>query len=144
MPTAVIARRPQACWRAFTDVDTLVAWVPGLRRARLVTRDRDGMPAEVEFEFAKSRTYTLVYSYESTDAAKIVKWRPRMGARDAVSGEARFEAAEGGTLVTYDLVHGEARSETERYLGSADELLEAFARWLAESAERPSRKIKDS
>ena len=145
MPTAVIARRPQACWRAFTEVETLCAWVPGLRRAKLVTRDRNGMPSEVEFEFAESRIYTLVYTYESTDVAKIVKWAPRTGARDAVSGLARFEACEGGTLVTYDLEHGEARSDVERYLGSAEELLDSFARWLAESQERPSRKnLKDS
>jgi uncharacterized protein YndB with AHSA1/START domain len=144
MPTAVIARRPQACWRAFTDVETLCAWVPGLRRARLVTRDRNGMPTEVEFAFAESRIYTLVYTYEATDVAKIVTWRPRIGARDAVSGCARFEACDGGTLVTYELDHGEARSEIERYLGSADELLDAFARWMAESPERPSRRLKDS
>ena len=145
MPTAVIARRPQACWRAFTEVDTLVAWVPGLRRAKLVTRDRNGMPAEVEFEFAESRMYTLVYTYESTDIAKIVKWEPRLGARAAVAGHARFEPCDGGTLVTYELVHGEARSEVERYLASAEELLDSFARWMSESQERVSRRnLKDS
>jgi hypothetical protein len=147
MPSVVIARRPQACWRAFTAVETLCAWVPGLRRAQLVTKDQNGMPTEVQFEFAESRTYTLVYEYESTSTARIVRWRPRLGARDAVSGLAKFEPAEEAqesgdvaTLMTYELEHGEARSDLERYLGSAEELLGAFARWMAESQERPSRR----
>ena len=139
--TVVIARRPQAVWRAFTAVETLCAWVPGLRSAKEIARDRNGMATEVQFEFAESRTYTLVYTYEETDTAKIVKWAPRVGARDAVRGMARFEAADGGTLMTYELEHGPARSDKERFLGSDDEALEAFARWMAEAPERPSRKL---
>jgi len=138
--TIVIARRPQACWRAFVEVETLCAWVPGLRKVQQITRAPDGMPAEVLFEFAESRQYTLAYSYEATDTAKIVRWEPRTGARDAVRGWARFEAHDEGTLVTYELEHGESRSDREKDLGSADELLEAFGRWMAESQERPSRR----
>lgn len=144
MPTVVIARRPNACWRAFTAVETLCAWVPGLRRAQLVTKDHNGMPTEVQFEFAESRTYTLVYSYESTDTARIVRWTPRLGARDAVAGMAKFEPSgeppEVATLMTYELEHGAARSQRERFLASDEELLAAFARWMAESLERPSRR----
>lgn len=141
--TIVIARRPQAVWRAFTAVETLCAWVPGLRSAKEIARNHNAMPIEVHFEFAESRTYTLVYTYEETDVAKIVKWAPRIGARDAVSGMARFEAAEGGgTRMTYELEHGAARSDKERFLDNDDEALEAFARWMAESPERPSRKLR--
>jgi uncharacterized protein YndB with AHSA1/START domain len=141
--SVVIARRPQAVWRAFTAVETLCAWVPGLRSAKEIARDRNGMPTEVQFEYAESRTYTLVYTYEETDVAKIVTWAPRLGARDAVSGMARFELAEGGgTLMTYELHQGAARSDKERFLGSDDEALEAFARWMAESPDRPSRKMR--
>src|SRR5688572_29974380 len=141
--TVVIARRPQAVWRAFTAVETLCAWVPGLRTAKEISRDRNAMPTEAQFEFSESGTYTLVYTYEETDVAKIVKWAPRVGARDAVSGMARFEAAEGGgTRMTYELEHGAARSDKERFISSDDEAIEAFARWMAEAPDRPSRKMR--
>jgi hypothetical protein len=138
--TIVIARRPQACWRAFVEVESLVAWVPGLRKVELIARAPDGMPAEVRFEFAESRTYTLAYSYEATDSAKIVKWNPKTGARDAVKGWAKFEAHDEGTLLTYELEHGEARTEKEKFLANVDEMLDSFARWMSESQERPSRR----
>src|SRR5687767_2012983 len=131
--TVVIAEKPQVCWRAFVEVETLCAWVPGLRRVQLLTRATNGMPAEVHFEFAEARTYTLVYSYEDTHVSRIVGWVPRAGARDAVSGSARFEACDEGTLLTYELVHGEARSHRERYIDNTDELLAAFARWIEEA-----------
>lgn len=137
--TRTIRRKPQACWRGFTDVDTLCAWVPGLRTARLLARDRNGMPSEVEFEFSESRRYVLAYTYEWSGIARIVRWEPRTAATDAVRGSARFEPCDEGTKLTYELVHGEGRSELERYLASADELVDAFARWMAESAERSSR-----
>ena len=138
--TIVIARRPQTCWRAFVEVESLVAWVPGLRKVELIARAPDGMPSEVRYEFAESRTYTLAYTYESTDIAKIVKWEPKTGARDAVRGWARFEPHDEGTLVTYELEHGEARTEKEKFLANADEMLDSFARWMSESQERPSRR----
>jgi hypothetical protein len=110
--------------------------VPGLRRAHQLARASNGMPAEVQFEFAESRIYTLVYTYEDTSVARTIRWTPGEGARDAVSGSARFEACTDGTRVTYELVHGEARSDLERYIDNTDELLAAFARWMSQSHER--------
>ena len=79
---------PERCFRAFTDAATLVAWVPGLRRARLIATDAAGQPLEILFEFGPSLTYSLVYTY---DAARLeVTWQPRAGKRDAVAGFARF------------------------------------------------------
>lgn len=136
----VIPRKPQACWLAFTNVDTLCAWVPGLRVARMIARAPNGMPSEIEFEFFQ-RSYTLAYAYEGTDTAKIVRWHPKSHARDAVYGWARFEPCDEGTLLVYELVHGVDRTELERYLDNTDELVGAFARWMTEGREPSARDI---
>lgn len=106
----------------------LGAWVPGLRRAQVITKQR-GMPEEVHFEFARSLSYTLVYSYDQDHLE--VRWQPKLGKRDGVSGFARFEPCEGGTLVTYGIEHGPGRTDRDRELGDSRSLVEAFARWIA-------------
>lgn len=115
-----IERSPDACWREFTNAALLAAWVPGLRRARVVATGDDGLAREVAFEFAASLTYSLVYSYEA--AAREVRWEPRVGRRDAVSGRARFEPEDAGTRVYY--------TADERADGDHDALLAAFQRWM--------------
>jgi hypothetical protein len=102
--------------------------VPGLRRARVILVDDDGLPAEILFEFGASRTYTLVYTYDVGN--REVRWQPRAGKRDAVAGFARFEAVDEGTSVTYGLEQGDGRSAVEKALGDQTALVEAFARWL--------------
>ncbi len=131
MPSAskLIARKPDACWRHFTDAGTLLGWVPGLRRVRIVATFPDGLASEVAFEFATSRTYSLVYRYDRE--ARAMWWEPRMGQRDAVRGSARFDGEDGGTRVTYTTEEGESRSAAERAVDDPTVLLEAFARWMA-------------
>jgi polyketide cyclase/dehydrase/lipid transport protein len=121
--TAVVPRDPQACWRAFTNVPTLTAWVPGLRRAETIATTR-GLPGEVHFEFASSFVYTLVYSYDVDN--REIRWRPKLGARDAVSGFVRFEPHVTGTQMTYGLEHGDGRGPTERELGDLQRLVDGF------------------
>jgi hypothetical protein len=128
----VIPRKPQACWRGFTDPATLCTWVPNLRAATVVSTHRDGLPAEIEFELATGSRYTLGYSYAATDIARIVRWEPRQGADVAVRGFARFEPADGGTKVTYELEEGESRSDYERAVASSDEVLDAFSWWMVD------------
>ena len=130
MPTAtkLIPRPPAACWRHFTDAALLAAWVPGLRRVRVVATMPDGLPLEVAFEFAASRTYSLVYTYDVD--ARVVTWSPRMGQRDAVRGSARFDAEDGGTRVTYTLESSSARAPAERHDDDPVVLLDAFAQWM--------------
>ena len=136
--TIVIPRKPLVCWRGFTDPETLCAWVPGLRSATVLEKQADGLPSLVEFELATGRRYTLSYSYPATDVAKICRWTPIMGAEDAVRGFARFEPSEdGGTRLTYELEHGPSRSDLERAVASADEVLDAFTWWIEELQERP-------
>ena len=130
MRTAIgyLAQSPDTCWRSFTDPQLLGAWVPGLRRTRVVVTGGDGLASEILFEFAASLTYTLVYSYDPT--AREVRWEPRAGKRDAVRGFARFDAFDSGTRMTYGLEQGDGRSEVERALGEPANLVEAFTRWL--------------
>ena len=130
MPTAstFVARTPADCWRQFTDVATLTGWVPGLRRARVVTSYPDGLAHEVAYEFAASRTYSLVYTYDA--AARAVAWAPRIGLRDAVRGSARFDAEDDGTRVTYATEDGLGRTAAERAIDDPRELLASFARWM--------------
>lgn len=131
---AVVPRDPETCWRAFIDPSTLAAWVPGLRKARVIQVGADGLPAEILFEFGESLTYSLVYTYDRE--AREVSWEPRAGKRDAVAGFVRFDEFDDGTRVTYGLKQGAGRSEAERELGSLTELVAAFARWVGDERRR--------
>jgi hypothetical protein len=128
--TAVLPQSLEACWRAFTDARLLLAWVPGLRSATVISTGEMGLPREILFEYAQSRTYTLIYDYNV--AAHEVRWSPQLGKRDAVSGHARFEAVDSGTRMEYALEQGDGRSEAERALGGLDALVEAFAAWMTQ------------
>jgi hypothetical protein len=129
--TAVLPQPLDACWRAFTDTRLLLAWVPGLRSATVISTGAMGMPREILFEFSQSRTYTLIYDYNL--AAREVRWSPQLGKRDAVSGHARFVEVDGGTQLEYALEQGDGRSEAERALGNLDALVAAFAAWMAKA-----------
>ena len=124
--TAFIPRDPQACYAAFTDARQLASWVPGLRRADILSKAR-GLAAEVHFEFAEL-AYTLVYTY---DAAKHeISWQPKIGAEEGVTGFARFDTAPGGAQFTYGLEHGEARTPDEQALGNLHAIVAAFVAWM--------------
>jgi uncharacterized protein YndB with AHSA1/START domain len=130
MPTAetLIPRSPSSCWREFTDAARLIGWLPGLRRARVVASRPDGLPLEVAYEFAPSRSYTLVYDYDVE--ALTVRWSPRVGQRDAVLGSITFTPAGDGTHVSYTLEPSAARSSAGDSFDDPEELLQAFARWM--------------
>jgi hypothetical protein len=133
MPSAsvFVPRPPAACWREFTDATTLAGWVPGLRKAVVIATYADGLPLEVAYEFATSRTYSLVYRYDLD--ARAVAWEPRIGKRDAVRGSARFNAEDAGTRVTYATEDGVGRTAAERAIDDPRALLDAFARWMRDS-----------
>jgi hypothetical protein len=121
--TAFVPRDPAACWRLFADVAALAAWVPGLRRAETIAMAL-GMPGEVHFEFASSLTYTLVYAYDAE--AREIRWEPKLGRRDGVTGFVRFEPADGGARMTYGLQTGENRSAADLQLGDPAALVASF------------------
>jgi hypothetical protein len=128
--TSLVPRDPDTCWRLFTDASALVMWVPGLRRAEVLAKER-GMPSEIHFEFSESLVYTLAYTYDV--AAREARWQPKLGRRDGVTGSVRFtaDADSGGTLVTYKLEHGAGRTPSERELGDIQRTVDAFVRWAS-------------
>ena len=125
--TAFVPRDANTCWRVFTDARHLTKWVPGLRRADILSKTR-GLAAEVHFEFASELAYTLVYSYDADK--REVSWQPQLGRAEGVTGFARFDPTDGGTQITYGLEHGEARSAAEQELGNLQALVAAFVAFV--------------
>ncbi len=124
-----VVRRPaQRCFEAFCDTRRLRSWVPGLRKARLVRANDDGLPLEVLFEFGAALTYSLKYSYQV--AQRLVAWAPSSGAPSAVRGFASFAEHPDGCEMSYSIEAGEGRSPDERALSDARSAAEAFARWI--------------
>ena len=110
------------------DAAKLPLWVPGLRRAQVLALER-GLPSEIHFEFSSSLVYTLSYSYDL--AQREVRWAPKLGKRDGVSGSIKFEVSGNGTELTYSLEHGEGRGPSERELGDLQKLVDAFVGWMS-------------
>jgi hypothetical protein len=133
--TLYLPHPPADCWRALTDATQLIAWLPGLRRATVVATDGNGLASEVLFEYAESRTYTLLYHYDHEKLEMF--WVPRVGKRDAVSGSARLIPEEAGTRIEYTLEQGDSRRPEDIALGAPDAILAAFQSWLARR--KPSR-----
>ena len=116
------------CWRVIVDPKWLTRWVPGLRRAVVLSLGPFNLPAEIHFEFSTSLAYTLVYTYDL--AAREMRFEPRLGARDGVRGFARIDPADDGARIEYGLEAGAARSPADRDLGDLDALVESFVKWM--------------
>lgn len=123
--STVVGRPLDECWRVFTDPTQMTAWVPGLRAALVIESGDDGLPREVQFEFATDLVYSLDYTYDL--AAHVVRWEPRAGETGAVRGFARFTEVDGGTEVTYALEHEVGRKAAERAIDNPRVLVDAFA-----------------
>jgi len=124
--SAVVPAAPETCWRLFTDVSLLTSWVPGLESAEIITGTR-ALPTEIHFVLAGANAtaaYTLVYAYDKPRGE--VRWEPKLGRQHGVAGFVRFERENAGTLVTYGVEHGAARTADDRELGDAKRLLDAF------------------
>ena len=126
--SAVIARTIDECWHVFSDATVMTKWVPGLVDARLIESTTDGLPLEIQFEFAAAHIYSLVYTYDLD--ARVVRWEPRPGEHGAVRGYARFEPADGDTTFTYALEHDVGRKAPERWLDNPKQLVSAFQQWM--------------
>ena len=90
------------------------------------------MPSEIHFEYSESLVYTLAYTYDVQQ--REVRWQPRLGRRDGVTGSVRFDATpDGATQVTYTLEHGAGRSPSERELGDLQRVVDAFVGWASQA-----------
>ncbi len=128
--STVVGRPLDECWRVFTDPEHMTAWVPGLRAALVIESGANGLPREIQFEFAADLLYSLDYTYDVVE--HVVRWQPRPGETGAVRGFARFTAVDGGTEVTYALEHEAGRKAAERAIDNPRVLVEAFARLMHE------------
>ena len=123
----LVSRPLEACWHGFVDASRLAQWVPVLRSARLVEM-RDGMPREIAFELLTGTSYSLLYTYDL--ATRTIRWEPKPDTIGGISGEARFEESDRGTLVMLAIHRHPGRSFAERSLDDAHELVAAFVRWM--------------
>jgi carbon monoxide dehydrogenase subunit G len=128
--STVVDRALGECWQVFTDPAQMTAWVPGLRAALVIETGDDGLPREIQFEFAADLVYSLDYTYDA--AEHVVRWEPRAGETGAVRGFARFTAVDDGTEVTYALEHEAGRKAAERAIDNPRVLVDAFARLMHE------------
>lgn len=115
------------------DPALLTQWVPGLRRAVVISLGPFHLPAEIHFEFSAALTYTLVYSYDL--ATREMRFEPRLGKRDGVRGYVRIDALEDGSRIEYGLEDGEGRSAADRELGDPADVVAAFVKWMEQSAD---------
>ena len=98
-------------------------WVPGVKKIRVVRRDKEGDPLEVAFESGETSSYSLVYKWD--DQLLRVRWVPASGVMDAVAGVASFTPHPDGCLFIYSLES--LRGRTGHH---ADDVADAFSQWM--------------
>ena len=97
---------PTEIMEAIADFEAYPEWVDGIKSAEVRSRNADGRPSEVAFEFSAmgfTAAYTLRYEYEPEDRG--VRWTTveASGAVKDVQGEYVLEPLNGDTEVTYRL-----------------------------------------
>jgi len=135
--TISIAASPDQVWAIATDLERYPVWTHDVKDVRVVTRDADGRPHEVEFRtsaLGRSTHYTLRYDYSG--APSRLGWSMVKGdIQRSIDGAFRFEALDnGGTMVRYDLaielvvpLPGFVKRRAERRILNAIKELKAFA-----------------
>lgn len=87
----------------FCDLEAIPEWMPIIRSARVVARDREERPAAVAFLAELERAtmgYTLHYRYSELQ----LEWSTARGASTRIHGRARFQpAGERSCLFHYQL-----------------------------------------
>lgn len=130
---ALVPASLEDCWQAFASPQFWIAWVPGLRGARVLSATAGGLPDEVAFDYAGGVSYVLRYRYDLD--AHTVRWEPRPGDRGGVRGFARFEPRGGAqTFLVYALEHDGTRTSPEAELDDPRVLVDGFAAYLRERA----------
>jgi ribosome-associated toxin RatA of RatAB toxin-antitoxin module len=103
--TIVVAADPDTVFSVAVDLEDYPEWVADLKSVVVAERDADGRPLVATFRaaaFGRSSTYSLRYDY--AEAPGLVSWVQEDGdLTSKLDGSYRFEAADGGTLVTYQL-----------------------------------------
>jgi ribosome-associated toxin RatA of RatAB toxin-antitoxin module len=103
--TIVVAADPGTVFSVAVDLEDYPEWVADLKSVAVSQRDGEGRPLVATFRaaaFGRSSTYTLRYDYAG--APTLLSWVMVEGdLTSKLDGSYRFEATDGGTLVTYQL-----------------------------------------
>ncbi|HUD69764.1 MAG TPA: SRPBCC family protein [Acidimicrobiales bacterium] len=100
-----VAAEPGTVFAVAVDLEDYPEWVGDLKSVVVTERDQNGRPLVATFRaaaFGRSSTYTLRYDYD--EAPTVLSWVMVEGdLTSKLDGSYRFEPADGGTLVTYQL-----------------------------------------
>jgi ribosome-associated toxin RatA of RatAB toxin-antitoxin module len=100
-----VAADPGTVFAVAVDLEDYPEWVGDLKSVVVTERDQSGRPLIATFRaaaFGRSSTYTLRYDYG--EAPTVLSWVMVEGdLTSKLDGSYRFEPADGGTLVTYQL-----------------------------------------
>lgn len=103
--TIVVGAEPDTVFAVAIDLEDYPEWASEVRSVSVLDRDKQHRPTVASFRaaaFGRSTTYTLRYDYR--DAPKQLSWVQVEGdLTSKLDGSYRFEAVDGGTLVTYQL-----------------------------------------
>jgi uncharacterized membrane protein len=100
-----IAAPPDVVYATALDIERYPEWAQDIKEVTVVERDAEGRPLRVRFRAAAmGHSARYVLAYDHSDAPKRLAWILEQG--DIVrklDGEYQFDAAPGGTDVTYHL-----------------------------------------
>jgi ribosome-associated toxin RatA of RatAB toxin-antitoxin module len=103
--TIMVAADPDTVFAVAVDLEDYPEWVADLKTVAVTERDGEGRPLVATFRaaaFGRSSTYSLRYDYAG--APTLLSWVMVEGdLTSKLDGSYRFEATDGGTLVTYQL-----------------------------------------
>jgi ribosome-associated toxin RatA of RatAB toxin-antitoxin module len=103
--TIMVAADPDSVFAVAVDLEDYPEWVADLKTVAVTERDGEGRPLVATFRaaaFGRSSTYSLRYDYAG--APTLLSWVMVEGdLTSKLDGSYRFEATDGGTLVTYQL-----------------------------------------
>ena len=103
--TITIAAPAARVWEIIADIERYPKWVDDVTEARVVERDADGRPVDVEFRasaLGRSTHYTLRYDY--ADAPNALRWTMLSGdIQRSIDGAYILNGAGDSTEVRYDL-----------------------------------------
>ena len=103
--TITIAAPAARVWEIIADIERYPQWVDDVTEARVVERDADGRPVDVEFRasaLGRSTHYTLRYDY--TDVPNALRWTMLSGdIQRSIDGAYILNGTGDATEVRYDL-----------------------------------------
>ena len=103
--TINVSAAPEAVYAIAADFASYPSWVADLKSVSVLESDESGRATVVEFRaaaFGRTSTYSLRYDY--SDAPHSLSWtQHESDLTTKLDGTYRFDTANGGTKVTYEL-----------------------------------------